>query len=463
MSDQEFDARLRKLAAAGKDPAPAGFDARLNEIMEGLTMKKRCLRTIRNVCIAAALCVLLAISALAASPALREALAGALGSFAPYAQTIEGEAVDQGIRARVVSALTDSSGLAVYVEFTDLTGQERLAAASPRMSGFVTIDRPKDEDKPSSFVFGWDRLAYDGESQTLLCVCRMYYDILLPDNTAGMVEIDSLEMDDDVIVKVEDLDAKLLMDSYLKTRKLESGETVLLPGQTENRWTNTAGVTLSSMGYGEDGRLHFLFTFPQGVDPTKSFVLFGVSSKTDPARNIAYNSDMRNVSFTQDGKSYLDYSVVGNPADREDIEFEETYIRLDSGVPAIEGEWRIPITLKKVEERVFPMADDLGGCVLTELRLSPLRVTVTAQADKLDNGVMKSESMWAFFADGSRVELEKTVSGGSRDKPTINRWTFPEAVEDLDQIVGLATGKWYIPIEDGAAGPGYWLDEAPHG
>ncbi len=100
MSDQEFDARLRKLAAAGKDPAPVGFDARINEIMEGLTMKKRCLRTIRNVCIAAALCALLAISALAASPTLREALAGALGSFAPYAQRIEGEAVDQGIRAR---------------------------------------------------------------------------------------------------------------------------------------------------------------------------------------------------------------------------------------------------------------------------------------------------------------------------------------------------------------------------
>ena len=55
---------------------------------------------------AAALCAALVMTAVAASPSLREALAHMLGGFEPYAQEVEGvAATDQGIRLRVVRAL----------------------------------------------------------------------------------------------------------------------------------------------------------------------------------------------------------------------------------------------------------------------------------------------------------------------------------------------------------------------
>ena len=70
----------------------------------------------RTVLAATLLCVALIASALAVSPGLRETLAAALGSFAPYAQEMEeGVCVENGIEVKVLSAMADSSIVKVYV------------------------------------------------------------------------------------------------------------------------------------------------------------------------------------------------------------------------------------------------------------------------------------------------------------------------------------------------------------
>ena len=102
-----------------------------------------------RVCLtAAALCAALAVTAVAASPSLREALAHMLGGFEPYAQEVEGvAATDQGIQLRVVRVLADENGGTVYLEAEDLTGN--------RLSGDSVRD-------------GNSCLAYDSQTHTAL-------------------------------------------------------------------------------------------------------------------------------------------------------------------------------------------------------------------------------------------------------------------------------------------------------
>lgn len=454
MSDREFDELLKRLARTGEDPAPEGFDARLDEMMEGLPMKKKSFGTVRGACIAVAICAALAVSAVAASPSLRDALTSTLGSFAPYTQSIEGEAVDQDIRVRVVSAMADSVKATVYAELTDLSGQGRLANVAE--CGYLELDYPDDEKTEGlcAGTFGKRLIAYDEETQTLLCAYDAQYGEVQAMSTTGTLEIGRITMAKK-LVDVDSLDEKLLTGRFLETRTLEGGETVLLPGQTKNDWTNEEKVTLSSMGYAEDGRLHFLFAFPEGVNAAKSYVSFVVSSKTDLKRNGSYNRDMRDVHFTQDGKDYLDYSVTGIPADREDIEFVNTYLVLADFTPDIEGEWKIPVSLERVKETASPLSGNVSGVGLKQLRMSPLGVII--ETEPTEGLGIAYDPVQAYFADGSKVELEQEPTVISPRYPVQYRWEFPQAVDDVNDIVGLSVGRWYIPVENGEAGAGYWL------
>lgn len=459
MNDREFDALLREMARTGRDPAPEGFDARLEEALEGLPVKKRYLRAVRNACVAAALCGMLAASALAASPGLRDMLANALGSFAPYTQAIEGEAVDQDIRVRVVSAMADSGKATVYAELTDLSGKGRLA--NVQRCGSFWLDVPECDRKKglAMGIAGGHQVAYDEKTQTLLYAYEAQYGALPSASSTGKLTITQIAMKKKQVY-VDSLDEKLLTDGYLKTRKLESGETVLLPGQTKNDWTNDEGVTLSSMGYTGDGRLHFLFGFPEDVNAAESFVSFVVSSKTDLERDVSYNQDMRNVSFTQDGKTYLDYSVNGVPANREDIEFVNTYLILAGSNPDIDGEWNIPVSIERVKETVSPLKGEANGVTLRELRLSPLAMII--ETEPVDDGYgLADNAALAYFADGTKAKLEGGPSTVSDRFPVQFRWEFPEAVDDLNDIVGLSVGRWYLELENGKPGASRMLDEQP--
>lgn len=114
--------------------------------------RKRKRAPVRLLLAAALACGVLTISVLALSPALREYLTQALGSFAPYSQELSGAtAVDQKVKVRVVSAVTDRYRVKLYVELTDLTG-ERIVDENTRLS--AKIQREAGEDGLRSGV--WD-------------------------------------------------------------------------------------------------------------------------------------------------------------------------------------------------------------------------------------------------------------------------------------------------------------------
>lgn len=484
MSDQEFDSLLRDLARTGKDPAPEGFDARLEETLEELPMKKNYVRIARSACVAAALCGTLTVSALAVSPAARDMLNKALGSFAPYTQTVQGEAVDQDIRVRVVSAMADSVKATVYAEITDLSGKGRLACA--KQCGSFWLDVPEhDTGKGLSLgMSGGHKVAYDEKTQTLLYAYEAQYGELPAEKSTGKLTMTKLVMESQK-VSVEAPDEKLLTGSCLKTQKLEGGETVLLPGQTKNDWKTDVGVTLSSLGYAKDGRIHFLFAFPEGIDPANSSALVLIRSKTDMDRELTYNDELREVPFTRDGRNYLDYSVEGKPEDREDVEFSSVDLYLDCGTPDIEGKWEISVNIPRVKETVSslegamasltetvsPLSGKADNVVpLRELRMSPLGVIIEADPqesqwpEEWNVGAymeMAMSTALAYFADGSKVKLKEVPAMISPNCPVQYRWEFPEAVDDLNTIVGLSVGKWYLGVKNGVAGESCMLDEQP--
>lgn len=116
--------------------------------------RKRKRAPVRLLLAAALACGVLTISVLALSPALREYLTQALGSFAPYSQELSGAtAVDQKVKVRVVSAVTDRYRVKLYVELTDLTG-ERIVDENTRLS--AKIQREAGEDGLRSRCVGYD-------------------------------------------------------------------------------------------------------------------------------------------------------------------------------------------------------------------------------------------------------------------------------------------------------------------
>lgn len=76
----------------------------------------------RTLAVGVAAALVLAVTAGALSPTVQELLSNALGGFGRYAQAVEGQAVDQGIEVKVLSAMADSTMLVVYAEAKDQAG-----------------------------------------------------------------------------------------------------------------------------------------------------------------------------------------------------------------------------------------------------------------------------------------------------------------------------------------------------
>lgn len=161
----EFDAKLKAGARAEETPLPEGFEKRMKQMLEGLPMKKKAFRLGKNLLIAAVVCAVLAASALAASPELREQIAARLGGFAPYVQEVEGvSCVEDGIEVKVVSAMADTAVVKVYAEARDLAG-DRLSADISVM-GLVMRDRAA--DGVSGSVASAKCVSYDETAKTAL-------------------------------------------------------------------------------------------------------------------------------------------------------------------------------------------------------------------------------------------------------------------------------------------------------
>ena len=134
-------------------------------------------------------------------------------------------------------------------------------------------------------------------------------------------------------------------------------------------------------------------------------------------------------------------------------------------------ECKIPVTLEYVPIQTIDLSGlDTGGVLppLDRLELSPLGINAVTQykedanfENTRDHDKLRG-ALTVHFKDGStRVSVRDSLGGSFR--LATGSWLFmdpynlvqPEDVEPLDveQIVGISCQDWYLPIENGAAGP----------
>ena len=172
---EQFDKLIKEIAEKEEIVVPKEFDERVQTVLDELPSKhkKRKPGAVRAALIAAAACLLLVGTALAASPALRGMLAEALGNFAPYAHEQEGETyVIDGIEFKVVSALADDFTVRVYVEARDLEGDRlgKLLNQPGSVLGTVSIPIPQKDTGGgiATAVVSSMCLDYDAQTKTAL-------------------------------------------------------------------------------------------------------------------------------------------------------------------------------------------------------------------------------------------------------------------------------------------------------
>ena len=413
-------------------------------------------RRVRTLVLAAAACALLAGTALALSPGLREAL----GLFTPYAAPVEGvAAADQGIEVRAVSALSDGNLARVVLEVRDLEGK-RLDALTHIES--LYLERPEADYGGGSWSYGGNA-GFDPETGVVTYVLDFNGDGHPASGGTLEVEIGGFEPG---VYRVEDAAFPMALTAgVLAAETLDPGETVLTPEQTPAALEGTDWAALSSLGFGGDGRVHVQFRFADGADPERSYLAAFVEHITYQEHyeeyydeNMAYNMTYQESIFQRDGHWYCDSSWAAGPEELADLEVGTAQGRIYTA-PAVKGEWALSVPLEDVPQRVITLDETIGSITAKQAAVTTLGVSI--ESDPNGGAGVLSYPLAVRLADGS------WVSAGDSDSAyhpnggyAFNHWSF-DAPVDPAQVTGIAVGYWMIPLDGEAGGPGYWLTELP--
>lgn len=414
---------------------------------------------VRALC-AAVVCGALLATAVAVSPGLREALTDALGSFAPYsAEPEEVSAADQGIEVRAVSALSDGNVVQYYLSVRDKTG-DRLGEHT--VIDGIWMERP-DADYSAGGYSSGHLVSYDPETKTALFALRFTGDG--PPAKGGTLEVEIRGFQPQERRTNGTIPQGILTGAVLETRTLETGAAVLTPEQTPEALGGVDCAALSSLGFGSDGLLHVQFRLGDELDParTEAYAMLESRSTTpeqhDRRDRYGLSPEGREnaVKFEYKGHRYLDWVHQVYPADLDDVVVEKVRVTAVQG-EAIEGEWKLSIPLEDVPHRQFALEEKIGLVTVKALDLTTLGLS--AESDPAGGPGTLSYPATVFLSDGAVAEAGRPDGLFHANAWTYNHWSFDEPI-DPEEVVGVAFGLWYIPLDGGSAGPGYWLEELP--
>lgn len=427
--------------------------------------------TFKTVLLAAALCVAMAVTVLAVSPGLREALGELLSGFEPYVQTVDGTtAVADGIEIKVVSAMSDPNTARIYYEVRDLKGNRVDDKSIIDVEAYIPEEG---EEKWDTMSFsGGSSLRYDPESKAALMDTQVHWERNRIENATVHLDLSDLITSTEWLCVPFPEDVKLT-DRKLDSETLKDGRVVLKPNQTF-RALEHGHYALSSFGFGSDNRLHYLW---QINDPDfnleESFIRCGVWSKSEmlyqdsrgkegaPCEKDYYDAPDP-VLFQKDGVLYYDDVYNAGVEDMEDIWWGDIQGFYCTGV-RIEGPWSIDVPLVNAPVREIDMNGHklYNGAVTEKLSLSPLSATLTSSLPDPGRWASIMFDMALYLKDGTVIPDQWGRGNFSKDPDRAsNYWVFDEPIVPED-VVGVAIGQWYIPIEGNTAQPGRWLLEMP--
>ncbi len=392
--------------------------------------------------IAAALCIAVTATALAASPGLREQLFEALGDFAPYSREIDkSSAVDQDFEISVLSAVTDRYRLKLYVQVRDLTG-ERMIDENTKI--WSKVQRDTGEENVLS-----DCVAFDLDTHTAL------FEINEEREEPSDLQEDIRFWVGYVWPKVyefsttQPLPKELISEEILGSMTLDNGQVVLKPGQTPAPLSGFDKAELSSMGFAADGTFQVLVQLADGALLESAYdrqSLLLTNVYLDGEMHTGASEDIR---FELDGKSYVGISFSNSDA----------YGTVLMSEPIL-GEWEIPFQVENYPTMELTLTGEAQGERLpTQLILTPLGAMVRGEWEM---GYRGNCPFAVVRRDGSRLEQVQISHG--RMSPTkvciLGNWQFLEPL-DLEEAVAVELYPWYIPLTGENAGVAYPIDSHP--
>lgn len=453
-------------------PSGAQMDRLLDRMEHAEPAVKRAFP--RTVLIAAALCGVMAVGAIALSPTLRDTLEALLGSFAPYSQTVEGiSATDQGIQISARKSLADESGGVIYLEVKDLTG-DRLTADTQFENTYPMIT-PIDYDPETHTLLartGWTagNDIRDEEGNVVLSIGQLWGGVGL--------------WDKGIVLPTELLEPDNVMETLVlpeeKRRGTDDDGVVLVPEQTPMALEGTDLITLSSAGFDGRGRLHVQVKAAEGaVIPPYSFYvdLPSVHAIIDEMGLDEPYFSLQGQTHTLEEGRYVDFTVLPivynfdlTGADRYTYLPKELYqgqrVVLSGWVGTrekVKGDWTLRFPIETLSSRTLTVDQVVNTKRVESLTLSARSVTLRLTLTNGQRGHLMALPLTVYLADGSHITVERGTCAHyfEEDEPYyLDTWEFPDPI-DPAEVTACSIAYWYIPLEGDTAQPGRWLETLP--
>ena len=465
-------------------PRPEDLE-RLCQMIEGGTemkQQKRLGGRMTAILVCAALMVTAA--AAVAVPTVREALQTYLGSFAPYAQTIDGVVcTDQGIEVEVLSAISDSLEARFYVAVRDIEG-DRLDECL-RLDGRLAAGEAKDSPGSTVTIMSiagiaaghFDFISYDPGTKTALFSARiLYMDTARPTgevelSISGMntlhgeiykyisceavtgATLESLPADGSgkVVLSPSTVEGIGYTDDVLP-----DSQVVLAPGQTPMSLEGTEVVRISSIGFASDGCFHVRLEFAEGMAPA----LHETTGTSMFYADLIGSGDDRRYYVCQERLVEGGMDILFPLIKLEDLEevrsrqvrIYGTYTR--PGV-VIEGDWSAQFPMDYYTSATLDWTGELAGWQAGRMTVSPMSVTMSGVSESDPTGGLGIRMpILAVMKDGSIITAESSTShysnvgalrGEEERWEAFATWKFEEPV-DVEDIVSLTLGDTVIPV-----------------
>lgn len=406
--------------------------------------------TAGKIILAAVLAAILTVTALAAvSPALREALSRALGSFTVQSQPITGVvSASDGIEVRPVAALSDKYLTRVYTEIQDTTG-DRLSAEM-RLSGGLYFTNGEEVS-----IGGGKIISYDKDTRTALAVFEST-DTPLQDGES--IELRLTELAPFATVRTpmpQNILTDKVLESFVPADLQAFGSSpsknlyALRPGQTPHALSDTDIAALSSYGFAADGKLHLQLRLNGSAYADGSFpVLTTPRSRTT---GEVIDGDMDMVCFTDNDVHYYEIIMAGMSRTEVSNIFIDSIYGGFAVKQKIEGDWQAGFTVKVPSSRSFAVNTQVGAAQVTKVEVSPLTLSVLAQSDS--GVVFSNHPAYVLLRDGTKLVLTESSirSGWSYDKSinrgrSIDRWMFDQPIDPAN-VVSINLDGVTIPLQ----------------